>query len=118
MTTEREEALELAREAGLETRTLNSIDPDEIVVDQGIITDEIERLFRLAKQRGAEEQKRKDVEIIRGLTHKLAEHLYGHPREKAVEWAKEEKYDSCADRADEILDLIVLSLLKKAKEML
>ncbi len=55
MTTEREEALELAREVGLETRTLNSIDPDEIVVDQVIITDEIERLVRLAKQRGAEE---------------------------------------------------------------
>lgn len=57
MTTEREEALELARDVGLETRTLNSIDPDEIVVDQVIITDEIERLVRLAKQRGAEEQK-------------------------------------------------------------
>lgn len=77
MTTEREEALELAREAGLETRTLNSIDPDEIVVDQVIITDEIERLVRLAKQRGAEEQKRKDVEICRTLqVHEYEEEFY------------------------------------------
>lgn len=56
MTTEREEALELAREAGF-------IGP--IWKDQ--FQDSFMRLVRLAKQRGAEEQKRKDAGIYRAV---------------------------------------------------
>lgn len=30
------------------------------------------------------------------------EEIYGHPRHKAVEWAKEDKFDSCCDQARRI----------------
>ena len=39
------------------------------------------------------------------LAEKMAEHLYGHPRSDAVEWAKEDKFDSDKDKA---LDLIAV----------
>lgn len=60
MTTESEEALELAREAGIELDTDEVLEPAPIyyIEEASII-----RLVRLAKQRGAEEQKRKDAEI-------------------------------------------------------
>lgn len=66
MTTEREEALELAREAGFWGQTW-----DKNYVESFI------KLVRLAKQRGAEEQKRKDVEICRTLqVHEYEEEFY------------------------------------------
>ena len=39
------------------------------------------------------------------LAEKMAEHLYGHPRSDAVEWAKEDKFDSEKGKA---LDLIAI----------
>ena len=39
------------------------------------------------------------------LAEKMAEHLYAHPRSDAVEWAKEDKFDSEKDKA---LDLIAV----------
>lgn len=44
--------------------------------------------------------------VCEKMTHALAEYLYGHSREKAVEWAKEEKYDSDAYRADAMLSIV------------
>ena len=67
MTTEREEALELAREAGgTSCYTWYSF--------YEFRPDAVEKLVRLAKQRGAEEQKRKDVEICESLPYE------GHDR--------------------------------------
>lgn len=57
MTTEREEALELAREAGFWGQTWDKNYEESFI-----------RLVRLAKQRGAEEQKRKD-EYLRLYLH-------------------------------------------------
>lgn len=34
-----------------------------------------------------------------------AEYTYGHPREKAVEWAKEDKFDSECLKAEELLSI-------------
>jgi len=45
------------------------------------------------------------TEVLHQLTHRVAEYLYGHTREKAVEWAKSEKYDSEAAKAIDILDI-------------
>lgn len=53
MTAEREEALELARKAGFNEDAFH------------ILANGLTNLVRLAKQCGAEEQKRKDVEICR-----------------------------------------------------
>jgi len=39
------------------------------------------------------------------LAEKMAEHLYGHPRSDAIEWAKEDKFDSEKGKA---LDLIAI----------
>lgn len=33
------------------------------------------------------------------LAEKMAEHLYGHPRSDAIEWAKEDKFDSEKEKA-------------------
>lgn len=40
------------------------------------------------------------------LIEKLKEALYGHSREKAIEWAKEDKFDGHETRANEILKAI------------
>jgi hypothetical protein len=53
------------------------------------------------------------AKAVREQTHPVAEFLYGHSREMAVEWAKEDKYDSQADKADEIL-AIVASAIRSA----
>lgn len=59
--------IEWAREAGFETLSLNSIDPDEACVnkygDLSIITDELTRFARLAMQY----QKEKDAQICEEL---------------------------------------------------
>ncbi len=33
-----------------------------------------------------------------------AEVLYGHTRAEAIEWAKRDKFDSCADQAEAVYD--------------
>lgn len=40
----------------------------------------------------------------------VAEFLYGHPREKAIEWAKLDKFESEYDKAREIIDLLASAL--------
>jgi hypothetical protein len=50
------------------------------------------------------------------LTHPVAEFLYGHTREQAVEWAKEDKYDSDAGKADEILAIVAAAIRKPKDE--
>ena len=40
------------------------------------------------------------------IVERLAEHLYGHSREKAIEWAKEDKFDSCYRQAEDIIKLL------------
>lgn len=60
MTTEREEALELAREAAIAIGLMPAL--VEFGGDKEAESFAVE-LVRLAKQRGAEEQKRKDAEV-------------------------------------------------------
>lgn len=57
MTTEREEALELAREAG--------VMPDALSGHYIATEDVLIRIVRLAKQRGAEERKQHDLDVCR-----------------------------------------------------
>lgn len=59
--TKREAAVRLAKEAGFDTHSFNSIDPEEIVcwLSNGIITDQVERLIELAKA----EQREADARI-------------------------------------------------------
>lgn len=66
MTTEREEALELAREAGLK-ELFGWRDRHECGYYFEGWPEHVEKLVRLAKQRGAEEQKRKDAGIYRAV---------------------------------------------------
>lgn len=56
MTSEREEALNLAREAGFVENPLGQYHAQAPKTD---CSDELVKFYRLAKQRGAEEQKRK-----------------------------------------------------------
>jgi len=42
--------------------------------------------------------------------------IYGHPREKAVEWAKEEKFDSCAHEATDTFRAMLQYVLDEAGE--
>jgi hypothetical protein len=48
--------------------------------------------------------------LVAAQTHTVAEFLYGHTREMAVEWAKGDKYDSNADKADDILAIVVAAI--------
>jgi len=66
MTTEREEALELAREAGFD-EFQGQRDNNEIDYYFEGWPEHVEKLVRLAKQRGAEERKRKDAGIYRAV---------------------------------------------------
>ena len=50
--------------------------------------------------------------VVLDQTHPVAEFLYGHTREQAVEWAKADKYDSEADKADEILSIVAAAIRK------
>ena len=41
-----------------------------------------------------------------GIAELMAEHLYGHPRSDAIEWAKEDKFDSQKDKALELIAIM------------
>lgn len=51
------------------------------------------------------------------IAERLAEHLYGHSREKAIEWAKEDKFDSCYRQAEDIIALLGLSWISVSHGM-
>ena len=40
------------------------------------------------------------------LAEKMAAHLYGHPRSDAIEWAKEDKFDSEKDKAIDLIAVV------------
>lgn len=84
MTTEREEALELAREAGFD-EFQGQRDNNEIDYYFEGWPEHVEKLVRLAKQRGAEEQKRKDAEICRTLQVHEYEEEFHEDCAKAIE---------------------------------
>ena len=65
------------------------------------------RAYALA-ERAAERER--IISLVLGLTHQIAENLYGHTREQAVEWAKEDKYDSEADKAGDILAIVAAAI--------
>lgn len=46
------------------------------------------------------------MDEIDPLTEAIAEYLYGHPRAKAIEWAKLDKFESRYIQAQEILEII------------
>lgn len=47
---------------------------------------------------------------------RLAEHLYGHPRSAAIEWGKEDKFESCYRQAEEIMALVAPLVRAEALE--
>ena len=88
---------QMAQEAGFSLHSFNAIDGDEVMAGEYVITEELARFAQLV----AEDLTADDD----ALAEKMAEHLYGHPRSDAVEWAKEDKFDSEKDKA---LDLIAV----------
>ncbi|MHB1098657.1 MAG: hypothetical protein ACYCZR_03805 [Burkholderiales bacterium] len=45
------------------------------------------------------------------IVKRLAEHLYGHSRE-TIQWAKEDKFDSCYRQAENIIELLGVERLR------
>jgi len=56
------------------------------------------------------------MEPSEGMVAAGGAEIYGHPREKAEEWAKEEKFDSCAYQATDTLRAMLQSVLDENKE--
>lgn len=44
------------------------------------------------------------------LSELMASHLYGHTRDEAIEFAKEDKFDSQKHKASELLDILRLAI--------
>ena len=51
--------------------------------------------------------------MVSDIVERLAEYLYGHSREKAIEWAKEDKFDSCYLQAADIIELLGVESLRQ-----
>lgn len=91
---------QMAREAGLErdgTRWFS--DSGDPLAAQDVEHAALERFAALVRDQALADA----AAAVDALTEQVAEHLYGHPREKAIEWAKEDKFDSCALQAEEML---------------
>jgi hypothetical protein len=56
-----------------------------------------------------------DGEITDTMADAGAQVMYGHTRAEAVEWAKEDKFDSCADRAREVYKAMRAAITTKEK---
>lgn len=56
------------------------------------------------------------IEAMRGPTEAMIDaggaSVYGHPREKAIEWAKEDKFDGCVEEAREVFTAMIDAALK------
>jgi hypothetical protein len=87
----------LAREAGLVAETRPLVHP--VLIGWYAKPEALERFAALVRAAALAEA----WQAVEDLTEQVAEHLYGHPREKAIEWAKEDKFDSCARKAEEVL---------------
>jgi hypothetical protein len=57
-----------------------------------------------------------DGEISPEMIDAGAESIYGHPREKAIEWAKEEKFNSCANTAIDAYKAMRCAALKSQQD--
>jgi hypothetical protein len=55
----------------------------------------------------------KDGEATDAMVDAGAEVLYGYPREKAIEWVKEDKFDSCADQARNVYSAMRAAIAAK-----
>lgn len=69
-----------------------------------------EKTVALAQARAAVETMRELDEATKSAG---GEALYGHPYEKAVEWAKEEKFDNAAAIAEEAWRAIIDAILNE-----
>lgn len=60
----------------------------------------------------AEAERERCLRVIGEQAEALAENLYGHPREKAQEWAKEDKFDSEYNKAEDLLEIVAAAIRK------
>lgn len=91
MTDQADRIKQMAQEAGFSLHSVNAIDGDEVMAGEYVITDDLAKFAALV----AEDLTSNDD----ALNEKMAEHLYGHPRSDAIEWAKEDKFDNEKDKA-------------------
>lgn len=66
-----------------------------------IMSEHGKRLEEVARLQRELEEARKDVPT-QEMIEAGAEVLYGHPKEKAIEWAKRDKFESCECQAEEV----------------
>jgi hypothetical protein len=52
------------------------------------------------------------AKVCEAQAETVAENLYGHPRHKAIEWAKLDKFESEYEKAEDVLGIVAAAIRK------